>query len=87
MKAKLTSFYIKHYPTLVFYVIGALVCIAYSYRVISFNDFISLGSFQLFVTSMLLSYQSYKEKHITSSKILFAMGMISFIAIYFWYNS
>lgn len=87
MKLKIMSFCKKYYPMLVFVIISLIVNIAYFYRAISFNLFLALGSFAWFVTFILLSWQQYKEKHMTIARVLFVIAMIDFVSTFLWYMS
>lgn len=87
MKLKIMSFCKKYYPMLIFVIISLIVNIAYFYRAISFNLFLALESFAWFVTFILLSWQQYKEKHMTIARVLFVIAMIDFVSTFLWYMS
>ncbi|MEG2707459.1 MAG: hypothetical protein RR959_08965, partial [Erysipelotrichaceae bacterium] len=87
MKLKIMSFCKKYYPMLIFVIISLIVNIAYFYRTISFNLFLALESFAWFVTFILLSWQQYKEKHMTIARVLFVIAMIDFVSTFLWYMS
>ncbi|MEG0409284.1 MAG: hypothetical protein RR623_10470 [Bacilli bacterium] len=87
MKLEIMSFCKKYYPMLILIIIGSIVNIAYFYRVISFNLFLALESFAWFVTFLLLSWQQYKEKHLTVAKSLLVIAIIDFVSTFLWYMS
>lgn len=87
MKLKIMPFCKKYYPMLIFVIISLIVNIAYFYRTISFNLFLALESFAWFVTFILLSWQQYKEKHMTIARVLFVIAMIDFVSTFLWYMS